>query len=448
MTVYEKNAKGKSGRAAVNTIRAAKSARAIMPPVFQGLLPSVPGDEDNKLPKARQNVDNDIVITLPVLSPPPVDRTPVDLRLLWQGVPVGELKELETPLNLQETLTLPSLYTSAEGLYLLSYEMLVVNDPTKDIPSVQILIDKTAPNQNGKGAVIQLPAEYDDLRITKERLEDNPEIILTIPLHPDRRNGDIANVYMGASFPAAFIGAYVAPDDGSSAMTVTLKKLQVENGREGARIIYYTWTDRVGNEGPPSSELNIVVELTSAPANLKPLVVPAADAPDHLITLMEAYPNVGVTIEAYDNVGPLDEVALLWDGIAQSRQRVVDAGFPIIFDIPYEHVKRNGLGHRPVSVRYSVWRGDQEYPELTAVPVFIDLRRPGTAPPDPENPEVGNPNLAPVSIQAANTVEPNKFELDDAGHDGTATTIIDNVRVDGDIYQLYWGGRSCSRRTL
>ena len=64
MTVYEKNANGKSGRAAMQAIRAEKSARAAMPPEFQGLLPNVPGDEENKVPKDLQSVDNEIIIIL------------------------------------------------------------------------------------------------------------------------------------------------------------------------------------------------------------------------------------------------------------------------------------------------------------------------------------------------------------------------------------------------
>lgn len=441
MTVYEKNANGKSGRAAMQAIRAEKSARAAMPPEFQGLLPNVPGDEENKVPKDLQSVDNEIIITLPILNPPSPPMTPVELQLLRNGIPVGEPKDLVTPLNATETLILPSVYTSGEGPFQLSYELKVVNDVTPGIPSVQILVDKTAPNRNGKGAPIQLPVEYADLRITKERLEANPEVILTIPLHPDRRTGDIANVYMGASFPAAFVDSYVAPDDSSSAMTVRLSKQQVENGREGPRIIYYQWIDRVGNEGPrASAELNVNVELTSAPANLKPIEVPEAEAPGHLITLQDAYPTVGAVIKPYDNVGPLDYVIVEWDGIPQPRKYVVDEGFPIICEIPFEHVKRNGLGPRDVDVRYSVFRGDQEYPELTQVLVNVDLRRAGTVPPDPENPEVGNGNLAQVSVQAAVTTEPNKFELIDAGQDGTAKTLIDLVREIGDVYQLMWGG--------
>lgn len=442
MTVYKQNTNEDPGRAAIKAIRAAKSARAATPPELQGLLENVPGDDPNKLPKARQGVDNDVIINSVLeLTPPTPPGRSVELQLLWDDLPVGEPISVKTPIAPMQTLVLPALYTITEGPHRLSYRVKYVEDIADFHTPVQIIIDKTAPNKDAQAAAIILPPEYADKRITIERLDANPLVPLTIPQHTDRKTGDVAGVFMGPSYPGSFIGSYVTPDDSDSAMTVDLQKLQIENGREGKRIIYYQWIDRVGNEAQqPSVPLNVVVELTAAPANLKPLSVPEAPAPDHLITIKDAFPHVAVVIEeGYDNIGTEDEVSLSFDNIPQPRKRASD-GVPMIFDIPYAHVKRNGLGPRAAAVGYSVWRGTQEYPELTPVPVNVDLRRPGTLPPDPENPDTGNPNLAQVSVQAAVTTEPNKFELVDAGQDGTATTAIDDVRENGDIYQLFMGG--------
>ncbi|RON41514.1 hypothetical protein [Pseudomonas brassicacearum] len=440
MTVYKKFTDDDPGRAAMKAVRLARSTRVATPPKLQGLLDDVIGDEPNKLPKAFQGTDNNVVIDQVLeITPPPQPNRPVKLELLWKGVPVGNPINTVTPIAPSQTLVLPASATITEGIFPLGYRLTYAGVPKDYDSPVSIYIDKEAPNKNVAGVAVELPTGYEDFRITKERLEANPVITLTIPLHSDRKTGDIADVYMGASEPGTYIGTYTAPDDTNSDMTVDLTKAQVENGREGQRIIYYKWRDRVGNEGPSSHALDVVVELTAAPGNLKPLEVPEAPGPDYLITIKDASPDVGVVIEAYDNIGPLDEVALIWDGIAQPRKRSAD-GLPMIFDVPYEHVKRNGLGPRAVTVTYSVWRGEQEYPETTMVPVNVDLRRPGTLPPDPENPEVGNPNLSQVTVQAKNTTDPNKFELIDAGEEGTASTVIDIVRSTGDVYQLYWGG--------
>ncbi|SEM74297.1 hypothetical protein SAMN04487857_104335 [Pseudomonas sp. ok272] len=429
-----------AGRAAMSAVRLAKSKLRATAPVLDGLLDDVEGDDINMLPKDRWGVDNNVTIEEVLeISPPPPPGRPVVLQLLWGGNLVGTPLTVTTPVDTSQVLVLPANTTVSEGFFPLSYRLSYAGNPTDYAPPVLIRIDKEAPNRNSPGELITLPAEYADGRITKERLDANPIITLTIPLHPDRRTGDTADVYMGASSPGMFIGRYTAPDSSTSEMTVELTKAQVENGREGDRIIYYVLTDRTGNVGPNSKELDVKVELTAAPSNLKPLEVPEAPDPENLITIKDAYPDVGVVINEYDSVGSLDEIALLWDGIPQARKFARD-GFPVIFDVSYEHVKRNGLGPRAVSVSYSVWRGLQEYPETTPVPVNVDLRRPGTLPPDPENPEIGNPNLAPVTVQAAKTTDPNKFELIDAGEDGTASTIIDDVRDDGDVYQLYWGG--------
>lgn len=439
MTSYEKVTDQDPGRAALKAIRAARSARVATAPELQGLLDDVIGDDENKLPKARQGLPNEVIINdvLEITPAPPPGR-PVELQLLWQGVPVGDPIITITPVTTKQTLILPGTATIAEGVFSLGYR-LTYGGVGEDFPTpVAIYIDKEAPNKNLPGAVVELPAEYSDLRITKERLEADPVIKLKIPLHSDRKTGDIVEVYMGASAPGTYIDKFETPDDSTDEMVVELTKAQVENGREGKRIIYYVWKDRVGNQGPNSHQLDVIVELTPAPANLKPLVVPEAPDPDYLISIKDAYPHVGVVINAYDNIGPLDQVALIWDGITQTR-KFSSEGFPMIFDVDYEHVKRNGLGPRPVVVTYSVWRGDQEFTETSVVPVNVDLRRPGTPPDDPENPEIGNPKLSPVTVKAAVTTDPNKFELVDAGQDGTASTVIDAINPGGDVYQLYWG---------
>lgn len=440
MTAYNKLTGEDPGRAAMKAARAAKPSRAPTPPKLQGLLPDVEGDDPNKLPKSLQGMENEVLIEeVLVITPTPPPGRPVELQLLWQGVAIGDPVTAMTPVNSTQTLKLPASATIAEGLFSLSYRLTYGGVPQDFSPAELIRVDKEPPNKDVAGEMIELPAEYADGRITKERLDANPVIKLKIPLHSDRRTGDVARVYMGASEPGVFIGEYTAPDAGTSDMEVELTKAQVENSRDGERIIYYKWMDRVGNEGPSSHERDVVIELLPAPANLKPLEVPEAPDPANLISIKDAFPDVGVVIKEYDNVDALDQVALDWDGIAQTRKYASD-GFPMIFDVPYDHVKRNGLGPRAVTVSYSVWRGQQEYPETTAVPVNVDLRRPGTPPPDPENPDIGNPNLSKVSVQAENTTDPNKFELIDAGFNGTATTTVDKVRATDDVYQLYWGG--------
>jgi hypothetical protein len=440
MTAYKKLTGEDPGRAAMKAARAAIPSRAPTPPKLQGLLPDVVGDDPNKLPKSLQGVENDVLIEeILVITPSPPPGRPVILQLLWQNVPIGDPITTVTPVTSTQTLKLPASATIAEGLFSLSYRLTYGGVITDFSPAEFIRVDKEAPNKDVAGGEIELPTEYSDGRITKERLDADPVIKLKIPLHSDRRTGDIARVYMGASEPGVFIGDYTAPDAGNSDMEVELTKAQVESSRDGKRIIYYKWMDRVGNEGPSSHELNVVIELMPAPSNLKPLEVPEAPAPGNLISIKDAFPNVGVVIKAYDNIDPLDQVAVVWDSIAQPRKYASD-GFDMIFDVPYADVKRNGLGPRPVTVSYSVWRGTQEYPETTVVTVNVDLRRPGTPPDEPDDPDVGNDKLSPVTVQADKTTDPNKFELIDAGSNGTATTIVDKIREDGDVYQLYWGG--------
>lgn len=267
MTAYKKLTGEDPGRAAMKAARAAKPSRAPTPPKLQGLLDDVVGDDPNKLPKSLQGVENDVLIeqVLVITPTPPPDR-PVRLQLLWQGVPVGNPVTAITPIDSSQTLKLPASATIAEGLFSLSYRLTYGGSPFDFSPAEFIRVDKEAPNKDVAGEEIELPSEYSDGRITKERLDADPVIKLKIPLHSDRRTGDIARVYMGASEPGAFIGAYTAPDNGTSDMEVELTKAQVESSRDGKRIIYYKWMDRVGNEGPSPTSLTLLSNSCPRPA--------------------------------------------------------------------------------------------------------------------------------------------------------------------------------------
>ncbi|MCU0120589.1 hypothetical protein N8H74_20195 [Pseudomonas sp. B2M1-30] len=426
------------GRAAAKAARLAKFQRVSTSPQLQNLLPDVVGDEPNMLPKAFQGVDNNVLIEEVLeLSPPvPAGRT-IYLQLLWDGVPAGDEISATTPVDTTQTLVLKGADTSGEGRHSLSYRLIYAGNPTNYDQPVSIFIDKEPPNKNVAGAKMELPTEYADGRITKERLDADPDIVLTIPRHSDRRVDDVIEVYYGKSVPGRLIGTYTAPDNSNSPMTVTLTKAQVEAGSEGEQILYYKMIDRTGNEGPVSHELDVVVELTAAPANLKDLKVDEAPDPDRLIDIKDAIPDVLAQVDAYDNINPSDRIQLTWDGIVQPEKRASD-GAPWLFDVPFADVKRNGLGPRAVTVSYLVRRGNQEYPGPTFAPVNVDLRRAGPGPDDPDDPETGNPKLAPVTTQAKNTTDPNKFELVDVNEDGTAATTVSDDRATGDVYQLYW----------
>ena len=435
MTIFKKTVDKDAGRAAMRAIRLGRSPLAAEAPNLSGLLPDVVGDSPNKLMRNRQGLANDVEINALIDLDPPIPNHRVGrFWLLWDDVATGVVKEITSPFIFPITLTLPAEKTVAEGIFTLSYVFEYEGVPYKFAPAVPIYIDKEAPNRGAPGEPMVLPDDVEDDYLSSEYLRANDGVLLTIPLHTDRKTGDIAQVYFGASDPGTLVGSYETPDDSDSDMTVKISLGQFIIEGEGPKIFYYVWRDRVGNTGQHSEPLNVKVILSAAPSNLKPPEVPEAP-----IDLADAFPDTGVVIQQYDNLDPNDDIRVSWDGIDQPDKKA-GSGFPMIVNVPYADIRRGGLGPRPdVKVTYSVWRSGLEYPEGAGIEVAVDLRRPGTPPPDPEpDPDIGNPNLNEVVVRGAVTTDDNKLELVDADGPATASVVVASVRAAKDVYKLYW----------
>ncbi|MCF4995071.1 hypothetical protein GIW70_00635 [Pseudomonas syringae] len=435
MAKYKKVYDEDPGRAELRAIRLA-SVRAASAPELEGLLDDVEGDEPNKLPKKFQNTELDVTIPdlLGITAPP---NRAVVFRLLWNDVPIGDEKNWLTPLTLPIIVKLPASATLTEGVYNLAYEYTYQGNPYKWLRPVAIYIDKESPNQNAPGEPVTLPAEVIDGILTLEYLEDNDGVEITIPIPTDTRTGDKLEVYYGQSDPGNKVGEFYVTEDRDIEPKIKLDLDKIKEEKEGPKIFYYIWTDRVGNVSPHSKHLPVKVVLTKAPRNLVPPRIPEAVPPEKLIDLSDAFPEVGVIIDQYEDWRPEDEIEVDWDTKIQPRIKV-GSGFPVFVDVPYADVRAGGVGPRSVPVAYTVWRNGLDYPETVGETVNVNLSRPGPLPPDPEDPEVGNPNLSEVTVQGSVTTDPNKLELVDADDVAVASFEIADPHPAGDVYTLYW----------
>lgn len=403
------------------------------------LLPDTADDETNQLPQPHGVV---LDVDIPVFERPVAPNTPYFLQLLWNSVRVGGRVNGTLPIDdsvFPITLQLPATHTVNAGRYNLSYEFNVGGNPN-DSDALSINIDNLAPNSGNAGSMVVVPPEVDRDGITKEYLDNNGFVAVTIPEYGDAKIGDVIKVYYGVSQLTAKLFAEFTRSDLNDVVTVELTAAFIGTV-EGEHGIYYTLADRVGNVGPPSAFKQLDVRLTPAPANLQPPLVPLAD--DGVIDLADAYQGVGVELEdEYDNfqVGQ-DQFAVTWDGLPQPPVPI--PGFPVFANIPFSAVKNGDDGPKTVHVSYVIQRGTDRFPESIGADVEVDLRKPGPDNPDPD-PGTENPALALVDVQGAVTPGPNKLELVDAGLDATAEVIIyDNYQA-GDVVQLYWKGVAVS----
>ncbi|MFJ2683700.1 hypothetical protein ACIOYV_08150 [Pseudomonas sp. NPDC087342] len=438
MTRYKKVVDNDPGRAALRAIRSSRSVTAFSPPELQGLLSNVDGDEPNKLPLELTNVDNEVLITdLPDTS----TGRAISFQLLWGGALVGDLVETVTPVTLPVSLTLPAAETFTQKRSNLSYRMIYGGNQTDWYPPIPIYIDKEPPDRGLPSPSAILPPAIVDGRVTAEYVQANNGLKIQIPIPTDTKTGDVVEVFYGDSDPAKNIGRYTVkvPVDRDPEIFVTLIYPEFVLAGEGAKIIYYVWRDRVGNIGPHSYETKVKSIHRAEPSNLMAPQVPVADP---VIDVKDAFPTTTVVIPLYDDHQATDTIVVTW-GTREQSPKQVGNNDPVFVEVPYSEVSFGGPG--PINglpVTYSVWRSGLEYPEGTGITVNVDLRSPGTPPPpDPTDPEVGNPNLKPVNVYGAVTTTPvNTLLPDDAGQPATAKVEIDVIRNAGDLYTLFWNG--------
>lgn len=402
------------------------------------LLPDLAGDPDtDQLPLRLHGVALKVLVNKFDTQPTPVAGT---VQLTWNGAAVGSAIRFMTPIpdgDFPFTFNLPANNTVNPGRYNLGYVVEISGNPDPS-DSKSINIDTMPPNGNGKGMPVVLPPEVEANGITKEYLDANNFVLVTIPDYNDPREGDVIKVWYGHEIPTSTLVDTIIRDDINNAATTQLTEAHI-GSNEGTQSIFYTLGDRVGNEGPYSEFKTFQVTLTPAPTNLKPPTVPEGD--DGLVDLEDAYSDfgVGVVIDIYDDhVAATDKVVVAWDGIPQLPKDVVS--FPTFVNVPYSGVVgTTGTGLKTSHVTYKIVRGNREYPELTGVDVEVDLRKPGPDNPD-DPPGTVNPVLPLVDVQGAVTTELNKLTPADNGQDATAKVVIYEPHVAGELIQLYWKG--------
>ncbi|WP_268800089.1 hypothetical protein [Pseudomonas huanghezhanensis] len=397
------------------------------------LLPPTADDTENQLPHQFQGTVLKVEIpAFDVVSDP---NRPGMVYLKWDGIR-QRLSQypFTTPLDTRVfpiQLTLPAEATLSAGRHTLTYEVSIGGNPVGSTP-LPIYIDQVAPNFGQEAARVTLPPEVEADGITKEYLDANGKVTVTVPEYNDKKIGDEISVYYGSNPQTALlVGTFTRPDT-TTPVTVDLTTAQIGTS-EGDKLLFYRLRDRVGNLGPESSYKPVLVTLSAAPIGLKPLTVPLAADGD--VDIADANVGVQVQIEAYTNFVAGDQAVVTWGGKLLGAVPVTQSG-PTFVTVPFAVLLDGNRGPKTVAVTYLIKRGQKEYPEPSSVDVDVDLRTPG--PTNPDEPDPVNPDLALITVQAAVTAEANTVKPADAGQPATASVVIyENSKAD-DVVQLYW----------
>lgn len=394
------------------------------------LLPDTADDDPNQLHKDLRGTD--LTIDVPQFDQGEDGKRGI-ITLYWDGVATGTPFPFTTPIaNFPVELTLPASATNVQGSFLLTYDVNITGNITPSLP-LTVNIDTTPPNNNQPGAEVVLPAEVEADGITKEYLDTNGgKVEVTVPgAYLDAKIGDKVTLWFGPSIPLAKeVGSFTRTDLGDR---VTIDLLEAHLTFEGDSSLFYTLTDRKGNEGPHSEYKTVPVMLTPAPTNLLPPLVPVAK--DDLIDYADTVQGVKVHIQAYTNWFANDRVVVTFDGTDHAPQQMPQGGATVT--LPFALIHGGDSGPKDSRVTYRIERNGKPYPESVGKDFEVDLRMPGPDPIDP--PEEVHPGLHILTVKGAVSPE-NVLTEADADQEVMATAAIYPNVGDDQYAQLYWNG--------
>jgi len=421
--------KAEAARRKLYVLRQSLKTRAGIAPEVVNLLPALPGDQNiKKLQSDRQGKNCDVQV-LDVERPE--GSGPGELWIaLFKGAQLVSEDWTEVPASSDDfILELSGLYTGTPGLFDLTY---VINYGGVDTSSEvsRFYIDNTPPNHNNPGEAPVPPAEVIGGVLTREYLDKNIEVTMSIDTPNDAATGDsYAGYYAGVPVPPFVMG-----DDLTAPIVIKISTATIKGVGEGKRDFYCRYNDRVGNIGPAGDPFTFDVQLTPTPTDLKPPEAPAND--DGVIDRKDSFPSLAVVIPTFSNGSPNDKAVVTFDGKEQPGVPT-DGTSEVIVDVPYADVAAGGDGPRDARVTYVIDRNGKEFPEATGATVSIDLTIAGPVNPEPD-PEVGNPNLDELVVKGS--TKDNELVEADKGNDIAIDLDLPAGVKPGDLITLVWQG--------
>ncbi|MFW0758946.1 hypothetical protein ACN1C3_30250 [Pseudomonas sp. H11T01] len=342
----------------------------LSPPDIIGVLPAVPGGEDNLLRKDAWLVPLRVEFALWSDSAPNPGLFDT-VQLFWreEAEPVHQ-KKLEGVIPETELWLQVPVSKLDEGVHSLYYRVLPWNGstPRESLP-VNVTIDKTAPILATSSQLIFPSATLPPNQITAVYLADpahEDQVLATLPDYTGKKVGDVITWYWERSPGGRDIAdtKTLKLDDLGKAVQVSFKGDLLRRAN-GDYYGTYRVRDRAGNETVLSSDVKLNVNIRPPTPRKFPTVKQATSTPSGTGVLNPFLGTAGVTVVvASAEVDPDEEVTVDFVGLGgESGIGSVTAVKPITpggleFAIPASIVAANipvGGDGRKVEVRY--WAG-------------------------------------------------------------------------------------------
>jgi hypothetical protein len=208
---------------------------------------------------------------------------------------------------------------------------------------------------------------------------------------------------------------------------------------DGPAFCAYRLFDKAGNPSRLSHMRLRNVALGAFPVDpLDPPTVPMAEDDGLIDQLDAASREVAVVIPEVNNGKRTDQIYVTW-GTQELEPHPVVPRAETRIKVPLEILKAQytqASGEQPTPVKYEVRRGSRPF-SAPGIEVQVDFSRVG--PPNPDWPDITNPNLLEVEVRGDSDIK-NELNLTDANKDANVLFTLYDPPVAGDEIHVMWGG--------
>lgn len=297
-----------------------------------------------------------------------------------------------------------------------------VGNPNSSVPAI-FTVDSRDPHLGNQPEAAQLPADLPNPgQITREYLENNEFVRITIPEQNDPKTGDLVSVYFGNS-TTPLIQDMLIPAGGE--FVVDLPSAAIMLLATGSHILEFIYIDRAGNRSRRSSPVSVQLIQESAPALLMP------DVPAKPVNRLEAIAGVEVFAD-YDAPEVGDRIEFNWNGVIFGR---VDAP-TVSATVDFATINRFASPYS-ANVTYTVTRrGITTGPSpVNLVPVDLEIVGPEPEP----GPGPINELLELLTVRAQGSAADNVITPADKGNDADITIRLYDGAAVGHVVRVYYG---------
>lgn len=377
---------------------------------------------------------------------------------LWDGVPVGEVKELRAQYDINDLWradsAIPEILLAVPGLHSVQYIVeLVPGNPGYPSFPIQMNLNKLAPNQGVQPNKLMFDTDIQDNGVTDEYLAaHDDQVVANVPPWPDMRLEDrvlgkltllpaLRRPHSRSDEIVASVEITQAHKDGAPielAFDGETFRLLLSNREYSAQ---YHLINRAGWEGPASRTSVVLNALTPSPIEFRAPEIPQAfgTGANGRIDLDDAREIGGVYMNILEIVGALegDVVTPSWNLIPLPLITVgLIQAWPIRVPIPWPILAQGGfeLAGGIIRAGYTWERGTGA--ARPSVVRFVPVDFTATGELNPDNPNYINPLLLLPTVKGVSGDD--VLTILDRDQPANVELVLGVGFEVGDLLELIW----------